>query len=140
MNARLRSLPLAVALVILAGSTPADELTLTWFGVNAGAQYGAGADLELRCTIGQADAGAMAGGDLQLVGGFWNLTTAPRLGDLNCDCAFDGADIDAFFLALGDPALYRQQHPGCDIMNGDINQDGAVDGADIDAFFALLTG
>ena len=41
-------------------------------------------------------------------------------GDLNCDGTFNGADIDPFFLALGDPGEYERQFPDCDILNGDI--------------------
>ncbi|MCH7592512.1 MAG: hypothetical protein IH989_07020 [Planctomycetes bacterium] len=61
-------------------------------------------------------------------------------GDLNCDGAFNGADIDPFFLALGDPAAYAAQFPNCNILNGDMNGDGRLDGADIDPFFACLGG
>jgi hypothetical protein len=60
------------------------------------------------------------------------------LGDLNCDGAFNGADIDPFSLALGDPATYAAQFPNCNILNGDINRDGTVNGADIDPFFECL--
>ena len=61
-------------------------------------------------------------------------------GDLNCDGAFNGADIDSFFLALGDPAAYGALFPDCDILNGDMNGDGAFNGGDIDPFFACLGG
>ena len=61
-----------------------------------------------------------------------------HLGDLNCDGAFNGADIDPFFLALGDPAGYAIQFPNCDIMLGDMNCDNLVNGADIDEFFSCL--
>ncbi len=77
-------------------------------------------------------------GDLGSVGDIGFLPI--MLGDMNCDGAFDGADIDPFFLALADPAAYASQYPFCTIMNGDINGDGSVDGADIDAFFVLLGG
>ncbi len=60
------------------------------------------------------------------------------LGDLNCDVAFDAADIDPFFLALADPALYEATFPGCDLLHGDINGDGSVDAGDIDVFFDYL--
>ncbi len=61
-------------------------------------------------------------------------------GDLNCDGAFDGADIWPFFIALGDPAQHAAEYPDCDIKNGDMNGDGAVDGADIQPFFDRLGG
>ena len=68
------------------------------------------------------------------------FTHALPLGDLNCDGAFDGADIDPFFLALGDPAAYLAAFPDCSIDNADMNCDQAVNGADIDRFFACLAG
>ncbi len=61
-------------------------------------------------------------------------------GDLNCDGAFNGGDIDPFFLALGDPAGYAAQFPNCDPLLGDMNSDGRLDGGDIDPFFACLGG
>jgi hypothetical protein len=60
------------------------------------------------------------------------------LGDMNCDAAFNGGDIDPFFLALGDPAGYEAAFPDCDIMLGDMNCDTLVNGADIDEFFRCL--
>jgi hypothetical protein len=72
--------------------------------------------------------------------GTWiqRFNIGPLLGDMNCDGFFDGFDIDTFFLALGDPAQWQAQYPGCDINAGDINGDGYVDGFDIDLFFQLL--
>lgn len=61
-------------------------------------------------------------------------------GDLNCDGRLDGADIDAFFLALGDPAAYQLRFPNCDPLNGDMNRDGTLNGGDIDPFFTCLGG
>ena len=51
------------------------------------------------------------------------ISTAPA-GDLNCDGVLNGADIDPFFLALGNPATYATRFPNCDPLNGDINRDG----------------
>ena len=61
-------------------------------------------------------------------------------GDLNCDGAFNGDDIDLFFLALGDPAEYVARLPHCDVMLADMNGNGRLDGGDIDPFFACLGG
>lgn len=59
--------------------------------------------------------------------------------DANCDGLFNGGDIDAFFLALGDPAAWAAQYPGCEILCvADVNGDGSVNGGDIDPFFAAL--
>ena len=72
--------------------------------------------------------------------GFISLEVPPHLGDMNCDGVFNGADIDPFFLALGDPAAYAAQFPKCNILNGDMNRDGTLNGGDIDPFFARLGG
>jgi len=59
--------------------------------------------------------------------------------DVNCDSAFNNADIPAFVLALTNPPLYGTTYPGCDILTADINCDGAVNNADIPALVELLT-
>ncbi len=70
--------------------------------------------------------------------GFIAWITDP--GDTNCDGLVDNGDIDAFVLALLDPAAYAGAFPDCNILNADINQDGNVDNGDIDPFVALLIG
>ena len=63
------------------------------------------------------------------------------VGDMNGDGAFDGADIEPFFLALSNYAAYQAAFPGLNgLKRGDCNGDGALDGADIEAFFVLLSG
>jgi hypothetical protein len=61
------------------------------------------------------------------------------LGDMNCDGALNGYDIDPFVLALTDPPGYEQAFPNCTISRGDINGDGSINGYDIDPFVTLLT-
>ena len=68
------------------------------------------------------------------------LDDAALLGDLNCDGAVDGLDVDAFVMALTDAGTYRDEFPGCDPMLADTNGDGYVDGLDIDPFVSLLSG
>ncbi|MCH8804549.1 MAG: VCBS repeat-containing protein [Planctomycetes bacterium] len=66
----------------------------------------------------------------------WHL----MIGDMNCDGAFNGGDVEPFLQALGDPAAYQAAHPNCHVENGDINCDGLVNGADLDLFFDCLVG
>ncbi len=61
-------------------------------------------------------------------------------GDINCDGVIDFMDIDAFVLALSDPAGYAAAYPDCNWLSADCNGDGTVDFADINAFVALLGG
>ena len=60
-------------------------------------------------------------------------------GDANCDGAFNGGDIDPFFVALGNPGLWETTYPNCDILCvADVNDDGAVNNGDVEAFFEGL--
>ncbi|MBU0638930.1 MAG: dockerin type I repeat-containing protein [Planctomycetes bacterium] len=74
--------------------------------------------------------------------GTWitSFLVSPIKGDVNCDGAVNGFDIDAFVLALDDPTTYEASFPLCDIRTADVNDDGSVNGFDIDAFVALLGG
>jgi RHS repeat-associated protein len=68
-----------------------------------------------------------------------NLVQTNLYGDLNCDGVVDFADIDAFVLAISDPAAYAAAFPDCNIVLGDANGDGLVNFADINAFVTLLS-
>ncbi|MBL8878379.1 MAG: hypothetical protein JNG88_04595 [Phycisphaerales bacterium] len=60
------------------------------------------------------------------------------IGDCNCDGVLNNFDIDAFVLALTDPAAYEATYPECNIFEADINGDGRVDNFDIDPFVNRL--
>ncbi|MGE0480811.1 MAG: hypothetical protein AB7Q17_10115 [Phycisphaerae bacterium] len=61
------------------------------------------------------------------------------LGDANCDGAVNNFDIDAFVLALIDPAGYGLVFPTCDLAcANDINGDGTVNNFDIDPFVVCM--
>lgn len=60
------------------------------------------------------------------------------IGDLNCDCAVSGLDVQSFVLALLDSSAYADRHPNCNRLLGDVNTDGAVTQADVAPFVALL--
>ncbi|MBL8881002.1 MAG: hypothetical protein JNG88_17950 [Phycisphaerales bacterium] len=66
-------------------------------------------------------------------------TSAALLADMNCDGAVNNFDIDAFVLALTDPAAYDAQFPDCDAAAGDVNGDGLLNNFDIDPFVVCLT-
>lgn len=68
----------------------------------------------------------------------FNGIGCPILGNMNCNCAMDPLDIDAFVQALLDPDGYAAMHPTCNILRGDVQPDGNVDGADIQGFINLL--
>jgi len=61
--------------------------------------------------------------------------------DANCDGAVNNFDIDAFVLALQDPAAYAVQFPDCDLVcNNDADGDGLVNNFDIDPFVVCISG
>jgi hypothetical protein len=62
------------------------------------------------------------------------------VGDLNCDRAKNFDDIDAFVLALSDPAGYQATYPNCQLSNADCNGDGLINFDDINSFVTLLSG
>ncbi len=70
----------------------------------------------------------------------WGVpATSFAAGDLNCDGAVNAFDIDAFVLALTDPAAYAVAYPDCDIRLADLNADGTINVFDIDPFVDALT-
>ncbi|MCH8804544.1 MAG: PQQ-dependent sugar dehydrogenase [Planctomycetes bacterium] len=87
-------------------------------------------------SFGEDDAGELYICDLG--GEIFKIIRISEIGDMNCDGAVNGADIDPFFLALGNPVAYAAQFPNCCPLLGDMNRDGALNGADIDPFFDCL--
>jgi photosystem II stability/assembly factor-like uncharacterized protein len=72
--------------------------------------------------------------------GLWSIAVGLP-GDLNNDGAVNAFDIDAFVLALTDPAGYEAQFPGVDpVLTGDLNGDNLLNSFDIDLFVEVLTG
>lgn len=60
------------------------------------------------------------------------------LGDMNCDCVADLADIGPFVTALIDPGAYTGAYPDCDLSRADIFADLVIDARDIQPFIDLL--
>ncbi|MGE0482098.1 MAG: right-handed parallel beta-helix repeat-containing protein [Phycisphaerae bacterium] len=60
--------------------------------------------------------------------------------DLNCDGVVNSFDIDAFVLAIADPAQYSGAYPDCNPLAGDVNTDGYVNHFDVDGFARCLAG
>jgi hypothetical protein len=59
---------------------------------------------------------------------------------MNCDGWVNNFDIDAFVLALTDPAAYSTQYVFCDRTRADMNADGAINSFDIDGFVEAVVG
>ncbi|TWT39987.1 Lactonase, 7-bladed beta-propeller [Phycisphaerae bacterium RAS1] len=89
----------------------------------------------------------MNGGSIYLTGGIaprsmatWTPPQTFAPGDLNCDGVVDILDINAFILALSDPAGYAAAYPDCDRNLADTNGDGEIDILDINPFIAIIEG
>lgn len=112
------------------------ELTLPWNTVDSGgAMVSTGGDLELWGSVGQPDAGGpLAGGGLQLTGGFW-FPIAP--GDGNWDGGVNLLDYDAFAPCLQGPGGALPD-PQCACF--DLDGDKDVDLLDVAEFATAFTG
>jgi len=109
-------------------------LEITWSSVEGGGVVtSAGGDLVLSGTIGQPDAGAMAGGDLTLTGGFWFGLV---VGDFNSDGGVNLLDYEGFESCLRGPT--GGLGDGCDTF--DVDGTGQVDLADFAALQTSFTG
>lgn len=61
-----------------------------------------------------------------------------KLGDMNCDGAVNGLDVQGFTLAVMNPAGYAAAYPTCSASNGDYNNDSAVTVSDVASFVQAL--
>ena len=138
-SVRIAVLKLAAATltVALVTSTVAQDFDVTWYTIDGGGEmFCNGGNFELSGTIGQPDAGAMTGGEFELVGGFWAITggDSPPCDpcDMNCDAAVNAFDIEPFL-----DLLFGGGAP-CAPCSGDVNGDGNIDAFDIEPFLECL--
>jgi hypothetical protein len=99
----------------------AQEYDLSWYTIDGGGVVrSTGGDFELSGTIGQPDAGIMAGGEFELTGGFW-FQIPPT------DCNEDGVvslfDYQDFNGCKSGPSLPTPSHCLC----FDVDRDGDAD-------------
>ena len=134
---RLALLTGAVMVLCLAPSVFAQDFDLSWHTIDGGGEmFTSGGDFELSGAIGQPDAGAMIGGDFELVGGFWAITgDSPPCDpcDMNCDGAVNAFDIEPFL-----DLMFSPMPMPCNTCTGDVNGDGNVDAFDIEPFLECL--
>ncbi len=135
MHATTRRAVLATAVLAVTATASAQQYTIDWYSIDGGgAMFTSGQQYELSGTIGQPDAGAMAGNEFQLVGGFWAAASAGAPCDpcdANCDGAIDAFDVEPFITVLLGGG-------GCAPCTGDVNGDGVIDAFDIEPFVLCL--
>ncbi len=77
MNSKLSLVVAALAGQLLSGTVAtAQNYSIDWFTIDGGGGTSSGGQYSVSGTIGQPDAGAMAGGVYALTGGFWGLVQA----------------------------------------------------------------
>ena len=120
-----------LAAIALAGIATA-QLAIDWHSVDGGGGVSSGGTLEVSGTIGQHDAGAMAGGSLELVGGFWAVTL-PALcaGDVDGDGTVNITDLGILLSNFGIAV-------GATRSDGDLSGDGAVNITDLGELLAAF--
>jgi hypothetical protein len=115
-----------LALIFIISTALADGYDLTWHTVDGGGGTSTGGGYELSGTIGQPDAGIMAGGEFTLTGGFWaggdtGPVTPVCVGDLDTSGTVDVFDLLALLSAWG-------PNPG---NPADLDSSGSVDVFDL---------
>ncbi len=104
----------------------AQDFDLSWHTIDGGGGTSSGADFVLAGTIGQPDAGALIGGDFELVGGFWPgaFIDAACFGDLTGDGEVGLSDLTIVLANFGTPS-------GALPEDGDLDGNGTVDLSDL---------
>lgn len=112
----------------------ADEYDIDWYTVDGGGEMrSTGGNFELSGTIGQPDAGLMAGEPYTLSGGFWAVPPCRCISDVNNDGLRNGQDIEDFIRCM----LASGSNCAC----ADIVTDGTLDLEDVAEFVGdLLAG
>jgi hypothetical protein len=124
-------------LVLLAIAVSANaQFEIPWSTVdNGGAMRSTGGAFQLSGTIGQADAGTLAGGSFVLTGGFWFEHPS---GDFNADGQVDASDYEVMADCLEGPG--ESVSPLCPIgVDADLDGDGDCDLMDFALFAQRLT-
>lgn len=118
-----------VFLMLSLGAAGADDDGINWCSVDGGGgeMFSVGGNYELNGTIGQGDAGEMAGGRYGLTGGFW-FPFGP--GDCDADDDTDLDDYGKLKACLAGPGSPVAQECNC----LDLNDDGNIDLKDLAGF------
>jgi hypothetical protein len=132
------ALSLALMIFVPAVAALADDFDISWYTIDGGGGYSAGADFELEGTVGQTDAGTMSGGAFTLTGGFWaGVETAPLIpGDCDADGDVDLGDYAVLAACLAGPEGGLGLECGC----FDFDEDDDVDTRDAADFMVGFTG
>jgi hypothetical protein len=113
------AIALAAAGIAPAWSQGPGGFDLTWNTVDGGGvMRSTGGGFELSGTIGQVDAGRLAGGDFELTGGFW-FEVSP--GDCNEDGGVTLFDVADFSSCILGPYIFDEPGPLCECFDLDLS-------------------
>jgi len=128
---------LIVFSIVSVGVVLAQDYEIDWHTIDGGGEmWSIGGNYELSGTIGQPDAGEMAGGTYGLTGGFW-FGCVP--GDCDCDGDVDLYDFADFQVCL-DASGPGGGLPGPDCACFDFDESGDVDLHDFARFQVAYEG
>jgi hypothetical protein len=108
------------------------QFDLPWYAIaGGGAMFTSGGPYDVSGTLGQSQAGPMAGGSFELIGGFWPAASAspPCPGDVDSDNDVDLSDLATLLAHFGTPR-------GATRADGDLDSDGDVDLTDLAVLLA----
>ena len=133
---RISTVAVTTLLVVAASAMALGaDYIMTRYTIDAGgATRGAGGSYELSGTIGQHDAGTVAGGRFELSGGFW-FGILP--GDGEEDGDIDLYDYRAFKACVDGPGIGPPED-GCGCY--DLDHNGRIDLSDVARFQNAFTG
>lgn len=138
MRIRHAALAITCGLLCIAVPLAAQNYDLSWRTIDGGGvTFGSGGGFSLGATMGQPDARSaaapLAGGNFQLVGGFWSAASAVECalpGDMTMDGLRDGDDLGLFIdCVLGASTM-------CDCA--DLDGNGVVNNVDVNSLIAIL--
>jgi len=131
MNRTYRNrLVFCLAAIALTTVASARDYAINWYTVDGGGGVSSGGQYRVAGTIGQPDAGRLAGGSFAINGGFWQpaVTCAE---DLNGDGVINLTDLATLLSNFGTAS-------GATPAQGDINGDGAVNLTDLATLLAVF--
>lgn len=124
------------------GLPVASGYAIDWYTMDGGGvTFSIGDHFELAGTVGQPDAGVMAGGSYELEGGFWPGSLRCRVADFDCDGDVDLNDFATFAGCLHgvNVTIPPENCSAREFADCDLTGDGDVDMADF-AEFAVNFG
>ncbi len=131
----------AVLAVTWSALAQTGALDVPWFSVDGGGGTSAGGNFTLDGTIGQADAGRLAGGDFAVEGGFIPGVAVPPVLAVTCGDLNDDGDVNVFDAIMELQIIVGLITPTeTQVKVGDVVRDGAIDVFDVILLLQHIVG